>query len=45
MAGKTLRLRVVDLLGVMVDHADAEVAAKDTRTKGDRNFMVDDVGR
>ena len=42
MAGTTLQLRVVekDLPGVTVDHADA---AKDTRTRGDRNFIVDDV--
>ncbi len=45
MAGTTLRPRVVekDLLGVTVDHADAEVGAKDKRMRGDRNFMVDDV--
>ena len=30
---------------LLVDHADAEVGAKDKRTSGDRNFMVDVGGR
>ena len=49
MAGTILlRVEVVvertDLLGMAVDHADAEVGAKDKRTSGDRNFMVEVEG-